>query len=64
MSFAKEKNLIVYFSHAGENYSGGKKLYICLSVIRSALLKYLKNRPAVKPGSWKRSRRTLLVIRR
>lgn len=28
MSFAKEKNLIVYFSHAGENYSGGKTIYL------------------------------------
>lgn len=63
MSFAKEKNLIVYF-RMPVKITAAVKLYICLSVIRSALLKYLKSRPAAKPGSWKRSRRILLVIRR
>lgn len=28
MRFVKEKNLIVYFSHAGENYSGGRTIYL------------------------------------
>ena len=30
MSFNKEKNLIVYFSRAGENYSGGKTVELAI----------------------------------